>query len=1258
MSDTSEGSSARRRRSRPEAHAEHRVPVGAAASKSPPAVPVGTTTGTAVGSTLGGATNVAPITAIPLASRLRVPMTFDPIGVSGAGIASSLSSSRLAAVSNLYDGIQQVHTNLTVLLGTLADPSAPAQLIGTLAQPDGTPGSSLQIQFDPSSLGSTSPMATTVTDQFGVFHLALPSGLNLPSASNINLAVHGGNGLATVSIPAASIASNGFVPAVALPQYLSPIQQSILASLMSLASKVPGSTSPPPTTTPAQYPVVKTGENDTPGGLVYAANPTLDRFQYGVFHRLIEPKASIVSQVQAPPQGQSLGYFLPYYANAYIDAAKPADPTGDDGTVSYVDRIPLEQPISVDGFRDQMMGLQVDGTFTADETRPMAGTLGLGYTLWLAQRWTFQGLALGNLVYSLPLAPGEQQQVAIFERTDTAAVFESESFSEEQELQESALADTSTNATFNSAFNEAINGSSAFQTDSSSSSWGGSLILVSGGGGSSSSSGTSQSSLQGQRDTTQSAAQTTHSAAENQAAARRTAARTGMRVATASESEQVTTTTITNHNHTRALTMQYWEVQRIYNVSTTIEGLTMTVLVPLQVVRFMPGGQPQTLIDPNQLGSRTSLLDRYCAIVKHGDVLQQALPRKYQKGLNMLLEFAADPSATVDASSASAQDVINFSVSGSFLYCETVTITVVTSRGTRLGPAYLTSAAVKPPDDTFTTQDELVQWLTAERQFGSSTLTGAVALPPSVSRSDVVGFEIRRSFNQVSYTLASPTMQMLDFLETQLGPSANWINQALEYNLSNNGLPRSTVTISPANLESQIGGPTMQSFSAQVTDGGGVNEQYTPSINFGAQLPQQPYPVPAAHVPPVLKYQQILEIEKMASHVVRRTLFYSKAIWASMSAEERAVMLEAYTIGVPSGGLQDASQMVPLLNCVENRVLGYFGNSMMLPFIIPDSLVNPSGTSASSADGNAVGAGDGLGDGVDPSQIQEALLAFQMDGFASPQSTIALPTRGVLGEAVLGNSPSAEKIDLTRFWNWQDSPSDTAPSIQPVALPTTSPSIAAGLTAPNSLTQLPSLINNVLTAPTPDNSLLTALGADAASQKDFSTDLTGATQLASLLTNSQNNANAARQDALATTKSLTGQAMATIGNIVGGQDNPQAGSNAAAAMNGGSQVSATKAAKGTTPATGTKPGTAGPGGTPGAGGAKGGTAAGGTGTPGAGAATGATNLAPTGSLADLGGSGLDASSLGDLAVLAARAPTNGNDSVNDRRNISEADDEK
>ena len=33
-----------------------------------------------------------------------------------------------------------------------------------------------------------------------------------------------------------------------------------------------------------------------------------------------------------------------------------------------------------------------------------------------------------------------------------------------------------------------------------------------------------------------------------------------------------------------------------------------------------------------------------------------------------------------------------------------------------------------------------------------------------------------------------------------------------------------------------------------------------------------------------------------------------------------------------------------------------------------------------------------------------------------------VPSGGVFAEAVLGRFNSAEKLDITRFWNWQDSP--------------------------------------------------------------------------------------------------------------------------------------------------------------------------------------------------------------------------------------------
>jgi hypothetical protein len=807
----------------------------------------------------------------------------------------------------------------------------------------------------------------------------------------------------------------------------------------------------------------------------------------------------------------------------------------------YTDRVPVEQPLSADGFLDQIAGVDTTGIFTADENVPMAATLGLGYVLWMSQQWTFQGLGLGDLVYSLPLAPGEQTEIAVFERTDTAQVFESESFSEQQAIQQSAVSDTSTAATFNSAFTEAASGGSSFHAESDSWAAGASILIASGGAGGSSASGSGNSWMQGQRDSAQNAAQTTHSASENQAAARRSANRTGMRLATATESDSVTTKVVTNHNHTRALTMQYWQVLRMFNVTTAIDGLSLTCLIPMQIVRFMPPGQPQALTEPTQIGSRALILQRYANIIKHLDVLQAAVPRRFQDGLAVLEQFASDPAATVEPEGGVAEDVIQFSLTGTFLTAEAISITAVTKRNTRVGPVQLASSIngqpVVIPEDTFVSEDDLLGWLLRQRQASPTTLQGSLALPASMNRADIVGFEITRRWNTIRYTLVSPVVSLLTSIEGIFGPSGS----AALQNAASEQAGRTTITLDPGALEAALGGPTVSYFGASIEelDASGnklpdpPNETYANDNLSGTVLPPQPFPVPALQIAPVLRYNEILQIEKAAQHVVRNTTLYSKAVWMSLTPDERAIMLDGYTIGVPPDGISDASQLVPLLNCVQNKVLGYFGNSMIMPFLIPQ------------------GVADELG--VDPAQIQQGLLAYQQATFLPPQSSIALPTQGVLGEGVLGHCPSAEKIDLTRFWNWQDAPADTAPAISPVTVPTAGPSLAAGLTAPNSLGGLPSLINNVLQAAPPNTSLLQSLGADAAAQKDFSTSLTGAAELAPLVRNAQNQANSARAQALKVTQELNSQAMATVGNIVGGMyGTPDAGSSAASAVKGGS----------------------------------------------------------------------------------------------------------
>ena len=48
--------------------------------------------------------------------------------------------------------------------------------------------------------------------------------------------------------------------------------------------------------------------------------------------------------------------------------------------------------------------------------------------------------------------------------------------------------------------------------------------------------------------------------------------------------------------------------------------------------------------------------------------------------------------------------------------------------------------------------------------------------------------------------------------------------------------------------------------------------------------------------------------------------------------------------------------------------------------------------------------------------------------------SVAMPTAGVFAEAVLGRSNSAERLDITRFWDWQSSPIPiVAPEISQVS---------------------------------------------------------------------------------------------------------------------------------------------------------------------------------------------------------------------------------
>ncbi|NBB71515.1 MAG: hypothetical protein GVY33_14550 [Alphaproteobacteria bacterium] len=115
----------------------------------------------------------------------------------------------------------------------------------------------------------------------------------------------------------------------------------------------------------------------------------------------------------------------------------------------------------------------------------------------------------------------------------------------------------------------------------------------------------------------------------------------------------------------------------------------------------------------------------------------------------------------------------------------------------------------------------------------------------------------------------------------------------------------------------------------------------------------------------------------------------------------------------------------------------------------------------------------------------------QPDDNEIPEDFIALPSGGVFGEAVLGQSVAAEKIDLTRFWNWQESP---IPILPPAMRPLDLASRARGMEFAR--VDLDAALAQLLDVQVPDGVDLDAITAQV---KANVRDMSGRGELAALL---------------------------------------------------------------------------------------------------------------------------------------------------------------
>ncbi len=134
---------------------------------------------------------------------------------------------------------------------------------------------------------------------------------------------------------------------------------------------------------------------------------------------------------------------------------------------------------------------------------------------------------------------------------------------------------------------------------------------------------------------------------------------------------------------------------------------------------------------------------------------------------------------------------------------------------------------------------------------------------------------------------------------------------------------------------------------------------------------------------------------RLVKHLNHNIEYYHRVIWLSMDPNRRYMLLDGF-IAPNSGGRSVAS-------VVENRVVAIVGNCLVMP-------VAP-------------------GFKLDPTYKEDAGELFDVYAPLTPipPVRVAVPTRGVFAESVMGSCNSCEEKDESRFWRWEESPCPDKP---------------------------------------------------------------------------------------------------------------------------------------------------------------------------------------------------------------------------------------
>ena len=654
--------------------------------------------------------------------------------------------------------------------------------------------------------------------------------------------------------------------------------------------------------------------------------------------------------------------------------------------------------------------------------------------------WFSLGHSLGEILYSLPLAPGETVRLAVIDWSWDSLTKRDETTRLTEEILHQTHRDRTITETVKAGLKELQHGSSFMGgTASAAGATGGANLGVVGLGaavGNTWSLGGSTATSEGSRDLAAENVQRLNDSFSQASSAQREINSTVVIQARQEEKESIQTRTFSNYNHSHTLTILYYEVLRHFRV--TVEWVRRRPAVLLQIPDRIANFDAANLL-ANRFLLEPALLDP--ALKPAFDALEKQESIRDYQSLNGI--------AVSDAwTTPWWEGDLEFSL---------FEFGLKTSEGLKDKTDELVMINLILLDGTTVTRPLVRAW-----EKGAQT--------------DNVNVGERLNDVWMSWFIAKPDAPVkwknLMGFEIVLHDSDEW------------RLDRLSITAFHA------GGPISLFDNADVDywfpDNGSSN-----TITWI----KRPGPVPGA-VPPAnrspeksLSQEEYRLTKRLVDHANRNKEYYNRVILMGSDPDAIAVAFE--------GKNWIAGQT--LADNVDPTPLETFGSYIAYPLAKQESAIDDTLVVDIAAAFNGNDAARRQWAQEKLAAMSEADRQHVMERLplasAKSERLITLPTRGVFAEGKLGHCNISEEIDNTRFWKWEEHPIPIeAPEIAPVTPVTPQPQQVSA--APTPFPQ--SLVNIVNPSPAPDP---TGLGAALSllGTPNIFRDMSGRQEVADLL---------------------------------------------------------------------------------------------------------------------------------------------------------------